>query len=374
MEIRPQIAVKNKKTGERQLYRMDQERITIGRDHANYIVLDGRTVSRKHMEILSEGNQFFVRDLKSNNGTLLNAKPLVPNEKALLRTGDLLQAEDFDIQFLLPVADQVEEIYEVTDTDLLEVKMVKKLLKAMDRENAPSIEVLEGPEAGKLFALEEKNQDVVIGRDPACEFVIDSNVISRKHVRIEKRFDTVIIHDLDSKNGTFVNRERVKEKRLQDGDIIHLGTLALSFKNPQELSFDFEPPQVKKAAAEARTSGAKVAAVEEIVEGDEAEASSQGPDESPSGTRSARRKGGKKKPSPIKPQPSPQETLPPEEIPQANFEGGDQPLEAEPEAQAATGGGGIGFGNFRFSITEILLGLVGLTVLIGSIWAILKLL
>src|SRR5262249_58901737 len=116
MEIRPQIAVKNKKTGERQVYRMDQERITIGRDHANYIILDGRTVSRKHMELLSEGNRFFVRDLKSNNGTLLNGKPIVANEKALLRSGDLLQAEDFDIQFLLPATNQVEEIYEVTDT------------------------------------------------------------------------------------------------------------------------------------------------------------------------------------------------------------------------------------------------------------------
>lgn len=370
MEIRPQIAVKNKKTGERQVYRMDQERITIGRDHANYIALDGRTVSRKHMEILCEGNQFFVRDLKSNNGTILNGKPTVPNEKALLRNGDLLQVEDFDIQFLLPVGDQVEEIYEVTDTDLLEVKMVKKLLKAMDRENAPSLEVLEGPEAGKLFALEEKNQDVVIGRDPACEFVIDSNVISRKHVRIEKRFDTVIVHDLESKNGTFVNRERIKEKRLQDGDILHLGTLALSFKNPQELSFDFEPPQVKKVAAEARTPGAKVAPVEEIV--DAVPEEPQEGDASPSGTRSARRKGGKKKPSPVKPQPAPRETLPPEEIPQEAFEEVGQPMEA---AQAApSGGGGIGFGNFRFSITEILLGVLGLTVLIGSIWAILKIL
>lgn len=371
MEIRPQIAVKNKKTAERQVYRMDQERITIGRDHANYIVLDGRTVSRKHLEILCEGSQFFVRDLKSNNGTILNGKATVANEKALLRNGDLLQVEDFDIQFLLPAGDQVEEIYEVTDTDLLEVKMVKKLLKAMDRENAPSLEVLEGPEAGKLFALEEKNQDVVIGRDPACEFVIDSNVISRKHVRIEKRFDTVIVHDLDSKNGTFVNRERVKEKRLQDGDIVHLGTLALSFKNPQELSFDFEPPQVKREATEQKPSGVKIAPVEEIVDDEVQGDEGQGSEASPSGTRSARRKGGKKKSSPIKPKPAAQETLPPEEIPE-------MPMEREPAGlgapAAASGTGGLGFGNFRFSITEIMLGLLGLTVLIGSIWAILKIL
>lgn len=146
----------------------------------------------------------------------------------------------------------------------------------------------------------------------------------------------------------------------------------MSFKNPQELSFDFEPPQVRKQAEEAKTPGVKVAPVEEIVDEGGAEPA-QGPDESPSGTRSARRKGGKKKPSPIKTQPVPQDTMPPEEMPPASYDEQGQPLEEAP-APSPSGGGGIGFGNFRFSITEILLGVLGLTVLIGSIWAILKIL
>lgn len=376
MEIRPQIIVKNKRTGEKQVYRIDQERITAGRDHANYVVLDGRTVSRKHVEILSEGKQFFVRDLKSNNGTLLNEKPIDPNEKALLRSGDMIQVEDFELQFLIPATDEVEEIYEITDTDLLEVKMVKKLLKAMDRENAPSLEVIEGPQAGTLFAFEEKNQDVVIGRDPACEYVIDTNVISRKHARIEKRFDAVIIHDLDSKNGTFVNRERVKEKRLQDGDIVHLGTLALSFKNPQELSFDFEPPQVKRPdASSAAGSAPKFAAVEEIRD-DEDQAEDGGVETSPSGARGSRRKGGKKSASPIRPKIT-NETQPPEAYQPQEAPMEDMPPDSHDQGEAvmeAASSAGIGFGNFRFTLTEIALGVLGLVVLIGSIWAILKIL
>jgi pSer/pThr/pTyr-binding forkhead associated (FHA) protein len=377
MEIRPQISVKNKRTGERQLYRIDQERITAGRDHANYVVLDGRTVSRKHVEILHEGSQFFVRDLKSNNGTNLNEKPLTPNEKALLRSGDLIQVEDFDLQFLIPTTDEAEEIYEITDTDLLEVKMVKKLLKAMDRENAPSLEVIEGPQAGLLFALEEKNQDVVIGRDPACEFVIDSNVISRKHARIEKRFDTAILHDLDSKNGTFVNREKVKEKRLQDGDIIHLGTLAISFKNPQDLSFDFEPPQIQKAKrpeTSAPPGTPKIAQVEEIL--DEEPAEDRGAEASPMGTRSSRRKGGaKRKPSKTRPSPPGQspENLPGEMPAEGGFEEF-PPQEGEQALAENEGGVGLKVGGFRFSVMEILAALVGLVVLVGSIWAILKIL
>lgn len=246
MEIKPQIGVKNRKTGETQTFRLDQDRLVVGRDHSNYIALEGKSISRRHAEILQEGNQFFLRDLKSNNGTLLNDRKLPAGEKTLLRSGDLIRIEDYELRFHLPAMGEVEDLHETTDTDLLEIKMIKKLLRAMDRENAPSLEIMEGPKAGSRFVLEGKNQTIVIGRDPACEFLVDSDVISRKHARIEKRFDTVILHDLGSKNGTYVNREKVKEKRLQDGDIVHLGTLPLLFRNPQELSFDLAPPAVKK--------------------------------------------------------------------------------------------------------------------------------
>lgn len=314
MEIHPQISVKNRKTGEKQIYRMDQDRLTAGRDSSNYIVLGSPTVSRRHAEILREERQFFVRDLKSDNGTLLNERRLLPDDKTLLRSGDLIQIEDFEIQFRIPAGGSVEEIYETTDTDLLEIKMIKKLLRAMDRENAPSLEILEGPEAGRRFVLEGKNQEAAIGRDPACEFVIDSDMVSRKHVRLEKRFDAVTLHDLNSKNGTYVNREKVKEKKLSDGDIIHLGTLTLIFRNPQELSFDLAPPKVKKEEA--------------------------GP--SLPEARAAQRR----------------EEEPAPEVFQ------EPPEEREEAVQTPS----------RWSIAEILAILLGLAVLIGSVWGILKIL
>lgn len=255
MDLQPQISLKNKKTGEKKIYRLDQELASIGRDISNYIVVDSRTVSRKHAEIVTEKDQFFIRDLKSNNGTLLNEKKITPKEKVLLRSGDVIQIEDFDLLFHIPAAGEaknLQEIHEATDSDLLEIKMVKKLLKAMDRDNAPSLEVLEGPKAGTRFVFEGKNQEVVVGRDPACEFQIDSEVISRKHIKIEKRFDTLTLKDLNSKNGTYVNRQRVGEKKLQDGDIIHLGTLTLAFRNPQDLTFDLAPPQLKEEKEEVK--------------------------------------------------------------------------------------------------------------------------
>ncbi len=334
MNIQPVISVKNKTSGERKKLRLDEGRGTIGRDQSNFIVLDGKSISRRHAEIVQEGAQFFIRDLKSNNGTKLNERPLPPEEKILLKPGDIIQIEGFDLIFTLPNASEVEDIYEITDTDLLEIKMVKKLIRAMDRENAPSFEVLEGAQAGVRFLLEEKNQEILIGRDPACEFVIDSDVISRKHARVEKRFDTIVIHDLGSKNGLFVNRERVKEKRLADSDIIQLGTLPLSFRNPQELSFDLEPP--KPPPKKEPTTG-------------EVAAESSAPSVQMPDARSAGRS--------VVPRES---SYPPEEaLPEAPFEG-DLPAP-------------VPFG-LKVSPMEIVAVAIGLLVLIGSIWGILKLL
>jgi len=372
MPSQPQITVRNRTTGEKKAYRLDQERATIGREPSNYIVLDDRAVSRKHAEILQENNQYFVRDLKSNNGTQLNDKPLASHEKALLRAGDLIVINDFEVSFNLPTAKESEDIYEITDTDVLEVKMVKKLLQAMDRENAPSLEVIEGPQTGIRFVFEEKNQDVVIGRDPACEFVIDSTVMSRKHARIEKRFDTVILHDLHSKNGTFVNREKIESKRLQDGDIVHLGTLSLSFRNPQELSFDFGPPeisQIKRSQKASTPSPAPQTAAEDSY--DDVSESSASESAGPAGTRGSRRRGGASRKGKSK-KTAADAPPPPAEVPQESYEPPlpqDGQMESPSEMDAQDGGG-----RFSLSPTEIGAIVVGLIVLVGSIWGILKLL
>ena len=341
MLVLPHIQIKNRLTGEKQFYRLDQDKIVIGRDVSNYIILDAKAISRRHSEILHEGGQYFLRDLKSNNGTFLNEKKIAPQEKFLLRSGDLIRLEDYDLHFEIPSQDSADDLHETTDTDLLEIKMIKKLLKTVDRQSAPTLEVMEGPQAGSRFSLPERNQKIIIGRDPACEFRIDSDVISRKHARIEKHLDTVILSDLDSKNGTHVNQtklEKSEEKKLQDGDIIHLGPLRLVFRNPQELAFELDPPKMQVAPQEASKP--------EVIKSKEPElkvtVSHESSQELLASPRASLRK--KKKDS----QPELEEESPiPEEMPKEKF---------------------------SLSWTEIIALAIGLVVLMGSLWGIIKIL
>lgn len=71
---------------------------------------------------------------------------------------------------------------------------------------------------------------VVIGRDPQCDLFFADRKLSRQHARIEKDGTRFRLVDLASRNGSWVNEERVEERRLQPGDGIRLEGLRISFE------------------------------------------------------------------------------------------------------------------------------------------------
>lgn len=60
------------------------------------------------------------------------------------------------------------------------------------------------------------------GRSPHCDFRSDDPAVSRQHAEFIVAGDRLIVHDLDSSNGTKVNGRRVTERALNPGDVITL--------------------------------------------------------------------------------------------------------------------------------------------------------
>lgn len=56
-------------------------------------------VSRKHCRIIKQGDQFFVEDLQSTNGTKLNGRFIPPNQPQPLKDGDVLELGAFKVTF-----------------------------------------------------------------------------------------------------------------------------------------------------------------------------------------------------------------------------------------------------------------------------------
>lgn len=81
-----------------------------------------------------------------------------------------------------------------------------------------------GKPKGKEIAIDQ--QPSVIGRDPQCEVVIGSGKVSRKHCRIEIEGDKAFVVDEGSRNGTFVNGQKVEGRRaLKAGDKVVVGPM-----------------------------------------------------------------------------------------------------------------------------------------------------
>jgi pSer/pThr/pTyr-binding forkhead associated (FHA) protein len=73
---------------------------------------------------------------------------------------------------------------------------------------------------------------ITIGRHSDNDIHIDSLSVSSQHARIVKYHKKYIIEDLDSTNGTFLNKKRISKEKLSDNDVLTIGkhSLTTSFK------------------------------------------------------------------------------------------------------------------------------------------------
>src|SRR5215472_5848064 len=64
---------------------------------------------------------------------------------------------------------------------------------------------------------------ITIGRSPDNDLPVDNLAVSNHHARVYYEGTRLVVEDLDSLNGTFVNDLRVERATLHDGDSIHVG-------------------------------------------------------------------------------------------------------------------------------------------------------
>jgi hypothetical protein len=93
-----------------------------------------------------------------------------------------------------------------------------------------SLRVLEPPAlVGRSF--EVKGQ-ATVGRAAGCEITLDDTFVSQLHARVSLTDIGVVIEDLGSTNGTYVNRQRVASATVvQPGDQIQLGGTVLELRS-----------------------------------------------------------------------------------------------------------------------------------------------
>ena len=156
------------------------KQISIGRSPENTIAIPFATVSNFHAIIeLDNGNRLIIRDLNSTNGTYLNGSRITTSE---LKKGDILKVDEH----LVSWENYIDNRY--------------------------------GNQRGS----------VTLGRDYSCDLCLNYPDVSSFHVKLtDKGNHQILVEDLNSTNGTYINDKRVQKGTLNPGD-----TLCLANKYP----------------------------------------------------------------------------------------------------------------------------------------------
>ena len=184
-----------------------QDEAVLGREAGLAVSLPLDGISRRHARITWDGQIHWLEDLGSTNGTFLNGQGI---RRERLRHLDVVTlGRKVDLVFVL----KGDEAASVMRLGVVRAALVEG--EGEERHDVP---------VGEL----------TLGRSTACNVIVASGVVSSLHARILRGPEQVVVEDLGSANGTFVNGARVQTTELHQGDVISLAGAA-SFRVELEL-------------------------------------------------------------------------------------------------------------------------------------------
>ncbi|MEM9353859.1 MAG: SpoIIE family protein phosphatase [Planctomycetota bacterium] len=105
------------------------------------------------------------------------------------------------------------------------------------------LRILQGGEVGREFTLGDG--DSVVGRSPDCDVILDVAAVSRHHATIQRADGRASLKDMGSRNGTYINGQRVQDSQaLADGDQILICDVLFEYtaETPAGLVAETEAP------------------------------------------------------------------------------------------------------------------------------------
>lgn len=126
-------------------------------------------------------------------------------------------------------------------TPVEEPSEVPVVLSARDREAVAALPagsalliVQRGPNTGARFLLDHEVTNA--GRSPKSDIFLDDVTVSRRHCQFIAEDGGHVVRDSGSLNGTYVNRERVEQLRLEAGDEVQIGKYRLTYQPSPRLA------------------------------------------------------------------------------------------------------------------------------------------
>src|SRR5215470_10961323 len=201
----------------------------LGREPGLEIVLapTAANVSRRHAEIRIQEGTYFLVDLGSFNGTFLNGRRIVNAE--VLHESDVIQLGPGGPSFRFRAPSSPDSVR----TAHLGGLPQRSTTIVASSESGPLQATLRGaetnPNQSRIFLQRAFDQpQLTIGRSDQSDIRLDGLLISNNHARISQTSTGVVIEDLNSTNGTYVNGQRITgRKALPADDVVQIGPFLL---------------------------------------------------------------------------------------------------------------------------------------------------
>lgn len=201
---------------------INKNKITIGRTDENDIVLHSPYISRLHARMVWEEGSFYIEDVNSSLGTLVNGKKI---SRIKLKNNDKIKLGATGITFMEPGTDDNEAV-KAADSDIcVQESMFMLVAKSKD---------------GKIKEYNLSLEGLMIGRAPTNDVILEDKRVSRRHARIYDENGKVFIEDLGSNNGTFLEGRKIiprQKVEVLEKQVIKIASHSLTVvhKNPKPL-------------------------------------------------------------------------------------------------------------------------------------------
>ena len=190
---------------------------TIGHGVANDIVIDKDGVNGFHADIQVDGDVVSITDINTATGTMVNGEKI--SGPTTLRAGDVVTVQGIKLEVVDAAAPVGGRTLVLSGTTLLELGS-----------DTWSLVADSGPEKGQVIPIKERLE---IGRALDCDISILEPSLSRKHAELHLIGDDLIVRDLGSVNGTWVNAEKIDaEIKLKDGDVLQFARIKFIVSSP----------------------------------------------------------------------------------------------------------------------------------------------
>ena len=137
-------------------------------------------------------------------------------------------------------------------TDSITQTIVAGTTEPAIHKKAPYLVVYAGRDTGKRFALREEGE-TTIGRGREADIVIDDERISRLHCAVVVAGKDITIEDLQSKNGTFLDGDRIEREPLALEASLQIGKTIMRLEYKDRLEIDFEDERFRNATTDPLT-------------------------------------------------------------------------------------------------------------------------